>query len=566
MSLLKTLTEGIRMPDRNKDVNGLVKKWKQIGLLDGLTSKWDRLQFAKMFESTAKQMLTQLNEISTMSGGNVEGYATTLFPIIRKSYGKAIARKLVSMQAMSLPTQLIFFLDFTFNDNRLGGNEQGLSVFGGGRVGAEQTKGFLTEDSGSTRYGERGFYSLNNGYSAASGSITASVNDVTELKSVWQVGASEADDIYVDYDPDLSGSYATVVRVALSAAEWATIPTNNLVPIIAEILQAGDDGVFASGSTQVRRLNKKRGTYLDVVFAATASFSSIVDAATDTYLRTPLKDAFTAGTSLGTIVGTSAWQLENQTAIPELNLKINSVSITAYTRKIKTTWTQELEKDMDALQSLDAESELNDIMSQHVELEVNYEILEDLVKGATCGVRYWSRNPGKFVNKITGLDVSNTTTPPDFTGGVREWYQTLLETINDLGALMHRKVRRGGPTFLVTSPEVISIMEMVTGFSANVSFDDETGEAGVFKAGSIRKKWDIYVDPHFYRNLILVGRKGNSQFETGYAFCPYVPYYVMPTLFHPESGVPRKIAWMRYGKIMLLPDFYGLVVIEDLLG
>jgi hypothetical protein len=131
---------------------------------------------------------------------------------------------------------------------------------------------------------------------------------------------------------------------------------------------------------------------------------------------------------------------------------------------------------------------------------------------------------------------------------------------------MHRKIRRGGPTFLVTSPEVVSILEMLTGFTANVSFDDESGDGGVLKAGSIRKKWDIYVDPHFYRNVILVGRKGSSQIETGYAFCPYVPYYSTPTLYHYDSAVPRKIAWMRYGKKMLLPDMYGLIVIQDLLG
>lgn len=563
MSLLRTLTEGIKLPDKNKENSGLVKKWKQVGLLEGL-NKWDRLQFSVLFENTAKELL---KEISSMGGGNVEGYSTALFPIIRRAYGKAIARKLVSMQSMSLPTQLVFFLDFTFNDNRLGGNEEGLSVFGGGRVGAEQVSGFLTEDSGSTRYGERGFYSLNQGYSAATGSSTIAAAWVSEVKAPFQVGASELDDYYVKFDPDLSGSYATVVRLVPTLAQMATIPWDNLVPMIADITQVGGDGVFASGSTQVRRLTQRVGSgSIDVVFAATASFSSIVGAATYCTLKHPLKDAFTAGTSLGTVVGTSTWQLENQTAIPELNIKINSVDIRANTRKLRTQWTPELEKDIQAYQAIDAESELSNLMSDHVELEVNYEILEDLVKGATCGTYYWSRNPGKFVNKRTGQDMSNTTSPPDFTGGVREWYQTLLETINDLGALMHRKMRRGGPTFLVTSPEVAGILEMVTGFSANVAIDDESGDGGVIKAGSIRKKWDIYVDPHFYRNLILVGRKGNSQIETGYAFCPYVPYYATPTLYHYDSATPRKIAWMRYGKKMLMPDMYGLVVVEDLLN
>lgn len=556
MSLIKSLTEGIKPLDRKKEDASLVKKWKRYGLLENL-GKWDRLQFSVMFENAAKQLLS---EISTMGGGNVEGYSTTLFPIIRRAYGKAIARKLVSMQAMSLPTQLVFFLDFVFNDNRLG-NYKDQSVFGGGRVGAEQTAGFLTEDDGTTRYGERGFYSLNHGYTSATASVNLEAANVAQHVAPWQIGGSTTADAAVNWDPDLaSGSYATVVKGTLSAAQLANLPVENSVAILASL------NTYDSGSVQVRRLTKRSGNDLYFVFHATASFDSIVDGTTVLSLSAPLKDGFTAGSSLGTVVGTATWELENQTAIPELNVKINSVSISAVTRKIRTVWTPELEKDIQAYQSIDAEAELSGLMSDHVELEVNYEILEDLVKGATCGTYFWSRNPGKFVNKLTGADVSNTTTPPDFTGGIREWYQSLLETVNDLGALMHRKVRRGGPTFLVTSPEVVSILEMLTGFTANVAFDDETGEGGVLKAGSIRKKWDVYVDPHFYRNVILVGRKGNSQIETGYAFCPYVPYYSTPTLFHYDSAVPRKIAWMRYGKKMLLPDMYGLIVIQDLLG
>jgi hypothetical protein len=556
MSLLETLTEGIKPLNKKKEDANLVKKWKRYGLLENL-GKWDRLQFSVMFENVAKELLS---EISTMGGGNVEGYSTTLFPIIRRAYGKAIARKLVSMQAMSLPTQLVFFLDFVFNDNRLG-NYKDQSVFGGGRVGAEIVQGLLTEDSGVTRYGERGFYSLNNGYTSATASVNLEADKVAQHVAPWQIGGSTTADASVNWDPDLaSGSYATVIKGTLSAAQLAALPVENLVPILASL------NTYDSGAVQVRRLTKRSGNDLYFVFHATASFDALVDGTTVLSLSAPLKDGFTAGSSLGTVVGTATWELENNTAIPELNVKISSVSIEAITRKIRTVWTPELEKDIQAYQSIDAEAELSGLMSDHVELEVNYEILEDLVKGATCGAYFWSRNPGKFVDKLTGADVSNTTTPPDFTGGIREWYQSLLETVNDLGALMQRKIRRGGPTFMVTSPEVVSILEMLTGFTANVASDDESGEGGVLKAGSIRKKWDVYVDPYFYRNVILIGRKGNSQIETGYAFCPYVPYYSTPTLFHYDSAVPRKIAWMRYGKKMLMPDMYGLIIIQDLLG
>ena len=80
------------------------------------------------------------------------------------------------------------------------------------------------------------------------------------------------------------------------------------------------------------------------------------------------------------------------------------------------------------------------------------------------------------------------------------------------------------------------------------------------------KKLDIYVDPYFLRNVILVGRKGNSFLESGYVYAPYVPLQVTPTIFGPEDFVPRKGVMTRYGKKMVRPDMYGLVIVEDLLG
>lgn len=40
---------------------------------------------------------------------------------------------------------------------------------------------------------------------------------------------------------------------------------------------------------------------------------------------------------------------------------------------------------------------------------------------------YWSRCPGKFVDKNTGIPVNNI---PSFHGCVMDWYQTLADTIN----------------------------------------------------------------------------------------------------------------------------------------
>jgi hypothetical protein len=147
------------------------------------------------------------------------------------------------------------------------------------------------------------------------------------------------------------------------------------------------------------------------------------------------------------------------------------------------------------------------------------------------------------------------------------WYETLIETINDVSAQIHRKVRRGGANFLVCSPEVANLLEFTAGFKASVLADEtKGGMAGVMKVGNVSKKWDVFVDPYFPRNVILVGRRGNSFLESGYVYAPYVPLQVTPTIFGTEDFAPRKGVMTRYAKKMVRPDMYGLVIVTDLLG
>jgi len=249
-----------------------------------------------------------------------------------------------------------------------------------------------------------------------------------------------------------------------------------------------------------------------------------------------------------------------------LDIKVESVSVTAITKKLKAKWSPELGQDLNAYHNLDAEVELTSILSEHVALEIDREIMEDLIKGATAGTFYWSRSPGLFVNRTTGAEIGAATKAPDFTGTVSAWYETLIETINDVSAQIHRKTLRGGANFLVCGPEVANILEFTSGFRAKVSHEDEKGEVGAVNVGSISKKWDVYVAADFLRNVILVGRKGNSFLESGYVYAPYVPLQVTPTIFGIEDFVPRKGVMTRYAKKMIRPDFYGLVVIRGMFG
>ena len=102
-----------------------------------------------------------------------------------------------------------------------------------------------------------------------------------------------------------------------------------------------------------------------------------------------IDDAFDDATALGAVQGESNWGLEGEANIPEIDIKVDSIAVTAKTKKLKAKWTPELAQDLNAYHNLDAEVELTSILSEHIALELDQEILEDLVKGATAGKLYW---------------------------------------------------------------------------------------------------------------------------------------------------------------------------------
>ena len=593
MSIVEKLTEGIVRRDLAKEGAALMNKWERTGLLEGLDSDVSRNNMASLLENQAKELL---REASLMSSGDVEGFAAVAFPIVRRVFGSLIANDLVSVQPMSLPSGLIFFLDFKFAEDgstRRSNNldyVDGESIYGQGVLGSEITGGVSINE-------DKQPYGFQTGYSSATGSVAlsssattnATQQTLTKVLSGRRGDGSTMDEL-CRFDPDIaSGTYMEVFSIGANA-------TNELLSRQADITEGGlanitissslGQGKVATGSlgannvdgTLVRRLTQFSGSGKDdvlLILEASANPGAVTAAdiaddgsnASTLALKFMIADNFITGSSLGSVAGEDTWGLEAATAIPEIEIKVDSVSVTARTKKLKAKWSPELGQDLNAYHNLDAEVELTSILSEQIALEIDREILADLIQGATAGKFYWSRSPGLFVNKTTGAAlVDSSSVAPDFTGNVSEWYETLIETINDVSAQIHRKTLRGGANFLVCGPEVANILEFTSGFRAKVSHADEKGQVGAVNVGSISKKFDVMVDPYFPRNVVLVGRKGNSFLESGYVYAPYVPLQVTPTIFGTEDFVPRKGVMTRYAKKMVRPDMYGLVIVTGLLG
>ena len=619
MSIIETLTEGIVNRDMKKEGSALLSKWGKTGLLEGLQSEHQKATMARLLENQAKELL---RESSSLGAGDVEGFAAVAFPIVRRVFAGLIANQLVSVQPMSLPSGLIFFLDFVYSPS-LGesstqtdrfGNVVDKSIYGTDQVGSQVIDGVDLLDAsnkadlgGPGRNGMTGY-----AYASATGSLATTVaNANTHLRTFLLNGAvSEADAKKIKYDPDLlsitDSSYGVAVLdiakaefdPSLGDPDFNNLSAFILAPLAGNkerglsntfITALANHGGISSGSMidndagQVRRLTDfvkssddsamlsadaiRFVISLDNTLVAESAAAAVGNDLAAADFIIPLKDQIdnVGASSLGAVVG-DLFPLEANQNIPEIDIKVDSTAITAQSKKLKAKWTPELGQDLNAYHNLDAEVELTSILSEQIALEIDREILADLVNGATAATYYWSRSPGLFVNKQTGQELGAASAAPDFTGTVSEWYETLIETINDVSAQIHRKTLRGGANFVIVSPEVANILEFTSGFRANVTADADTGDIGAVNVGSLSRKFDVIVDPYFPRQVILVGRKGNSFLESGYVYAPYVPLQTTPTIFGTEDFVPRKGVMTRYAKKMVRPDMYGLVIVRGLLG
>jgi hypothetical protein len=116
---------------------------------------------------------------------------------------------------------------------------------------------------------------------------------------------------------------------------------------------------------------------------------------------------------------------------------------------------------------------------------------------------YWSRMPGKFVNKHTGEAVfrNANSAGPEFTGTVREWYETCIETIYDGMRLLNNGP---GAKCIVVSQDVMTIMQASVMWQPNVARAGQDRNFGSLRGVPVFVDWE---DDGIYRNKArIVGK------------------------------------------------------------
>lgn len=496
---------------------GLAKKWEKTGLLDGLKTETDKGNMAVMLENQARQLVTEESKTGTTS--NSEQWSGVALPLVRKVFGEISAKEFVSVQPMNLPSGLVFYMDFQYG-TAVAPRLKGQSVYGDTTSSVSPTGGLY----GAGRFG----YSINEVTQsfAAITTLTAATSlsvayGNTPLANLWEIAVPTT---------NLSGSDLTAIR--------------SFVP---------------SGSTwtiyypQFTRFDSTQANIIFVVSqsAATGSIAQVTySKATTPTFRGDFEDT----------IGTSIPPTGADLNIPEINLALTSVPIVAKTRKLKAVWTPELAQDLNAYHSIDAEAELTAMLSEYISLEIDLEILEMLLVNAqTTG--YWSATIGQVWNGTNFVADTNVSAQAWTT---MTWYQTLGNQIQKTSNKIHQLTLRGGANWIVVSPDIASIIEVIPGFQAKTDGNQNNFAMGVSQVGSFQNRFQVYKNPYFGNNVLLMGFRGSNFLETGAVYAPYIPLIMTPLVYDPQNFTPRRGVLTRYAKLMVRPEFYAKIFVNGL--
>jgi hypothetical protein len=306
----------------------------------------------------------------------------------------------------------------------------------------------------------------------------------------------------------------------------------------------------------------------------------------DTELGYQLLDTRFTGTSAGFLSGnTEHWTFADQDRgiaellsnyeltgkIPQIELKFEKTAVEAGTRRLATRWSVELEQDIKNMNGIDIDGELTNAMSYEIQAEIDREVVMRMIQtafnaGAGAGFSIWS--PVSADGRWTAE--RNLT-----------FYQRLIIESGRMAA----RNRRGAANFVIATPRVCSILEMLPDFKVyEINGTVSTAGVGIAKVGTVGSRWTVYRDtrtevqnsslysPNYYSGqtsgveYALLGYKGSEYYDTGLIYCPYIPIMVQRTI-GPNDFAPRVGLMTRYGivnNIFGASLYYHLIIVKGL--
>jgi hypothetical protein len=259
---------------------------------------------------------------------------------------------------------------------------------------------------------------------------------------------------------------------------------------------------------------------------------------------------------------------ELTSAIPQVTVSFEKTAVEAGTRRLAARWSVELEQDVKNMNGIDIDTEVTNAMSYEIQAEIDREMLMRMVQVAING------------NRVSVWDASSADARWSAERN-RTLYTHLVVQANRIAV----RNRRGAANFIVATPKVCAILEMLPEFQwMSVNGNVNTQPVGVARVGNLGGRFNVYRDTRTEAqfldgnvdgangtgrnelNYALLGYKGPEFYDTGIIYCPYIPVMVQRTI-GPNDFSPRVGLLTRYGvvdHIFGADLYYHLVLVNSI--
>lgn len=559
-----------------------INKWDKLGFLEGLKGHM-RENVAQLYENQASFLI---NEASSTS--DTGAFETVVFPIVRRVFSKLLANDIVSVQAMNLPIGKLFYFVPNIQSYENGANQH-YAPYGSPNAAADQTPNSGYDYNNTKDLYDRfyegnepaldppGLFDYSKGQFSA---ITAPVATVAWLvdqlvpsgysldnyRKVLIVMSGFASDgagklIGPDGQPMDNESFLSDLTIYGVGGNAYTSGQTTSPFLFRVVTQRYGKGIVQYGNNNATLAfpgSKTGGGQYDDICDSEGKIYLEVDLQVPCTVGQNSMDGYSGSSFASTAAINQAFtgtyriykNLEFEDRIGEVSFDLMSVTVSVTERKLRAQWSPEMAQDVAAFHNIDAEAELTALLSEQVAAEIDREILRDLRKGAAWNLR-WDYNGWKRLG----------TNAVPYTQ--KDWNQTLITAVNQISAQIHKSTLRGGANWIVVSSEISAIFDDLEYFHvSNAAAEQDQYNMGIERVGTLAGRYQVYRDPYFPANQVLMGHKGTSLLDTGYIYAPYVPLQLTPTMYNPFNFTPIKGIMTRYAKKMVNNRFYGRITVD----
>lgn len=470
-----------------EDKDRLLKKWEPF--LEGITDEYIAENTAMLLENEAQYLTEAPNGTAGTTQGDVVGLQKIMLPIVRRVFPNLIANNIVSVQPIAAPAGIIFYLKYQYGTDRPGNPSP--SAYNS----PDFPEYSMFEDDPGMLEGYNPYYSsdevgpfVGTGSTVANNASLASPQpDANKYLAKW---------------PLVAGGLFGTIEVQDAEFGSATFPF-----------------AYEKGAYVVRQADRLK------------TFDGFELTPDEAHASMSVKNV--TGQALDSVVVKCFYKtdLEYSTHIPEMRITIASIPVAVKTRKLKAMWSQESEQDLKAYHGLSADAELTALVSNEMISEIDREIILKCMNIVPQSSR--------LDHQWNGYVDNNTT------GNFLDSHLALMQKVTMASNEIFRKSKIGPANWMIMGTKLSSVVEVLKGFVPN----PVTASMGmnIVKAGTYAGRFDIYKDPMFPPDKILMGHKSPaSPFGAGVVYSPYVTN-LTPVIVGQEDFNPRRGFLARYG-------------------